>query len=90
MNAFLVMLRCAMDDFPVSLHATKTEADAAAMAVAADPWAVLDEMNNVFQIDASILNNVTIAEFSGGRVVSMEIIHSLDSIMEAEQGESRA
>lgn len=78
MDAFLLVARCGKDDVPVSLHATRADAEAEARRVDAMPAGGLAEVREAAQtvfglhVHTEDYIGLDVVEFRGGRVVETD------------------
>lgn len=73
---YLVMLRYAMDDFPIRLVATQDEAIQIATEIS---WDVPENVGRVLSIDASIPSSICVYQFDGdGELRGARVIRSFD------------
>lgn len=73
MNAYVVMLRYIMDDFPVRLCATLEEAESIAENL---DWKLSGELRRIFQTDASLPHSITIVHFVNGMPISDNLVRA--------------
>jgi hypothetical protein len=78
MNGFLVVFRNLMDDFPVSLHATKEEALRRLEEIAENHLPELQRMNGIVGVEASTPISIAIAEYVNGELASFEVEWDFD------------
>lgn len=71
MNGYMVWLRYAFEDFPISLHKSLSEAHAAAMACDVSP-------PKIFKSDASEAVSVCIVRFDKGRPVNWHFVRDFE------------
>jgi hypothetical protein len=77
MNGYLVMVRCTLDDVPISLHDSYPAAAAAALRAGQNPEETLQALEFDWPGGSSFLS-VEVVEFAGGHPIRAEEIESAD------------
>ena len=77
MNCFMLQLRCTMDDYPVSLHATEAEARQAGQTLSLNQ--ALCDASNLFGIDPSDFVSLDMIEFRDGKPIEWTMLRDVDT-----------